>query len=119
MRLNMGDPEVSLGTPRICVSPSTSEVIKAGSLSTLLVSIPVTSFRHFSSKLQQFYIASLQGSVLKSAPSPTLVKQCGLNQGRVGHWRQTQRNRKTIPIRRISHREGAAQLANSPHTRDQ
>src|SRR6218665_2619956 len=41
------DPEASLGTQKSFVSPSTSDVIRTGSLSTLLVSIPVTSFKNF------------------------------------------------------------------------
>src|SRR6218665_517853 len=71
----------------------------------------------------QFYIAPLQGSLLSNAPSPTSVKQCGSKTRekwtRVGPWRQTQRNRETIPSRRTSHRESAALSDNSPCTGDQ
>ena len=59
----------------------------------------------------------LQGNLLKSTPSPTLVKQCGLKtkekQRRVGHWRQEQRNRETIPGHWTSHGEGAELSDNS------
>src|SRR6218665_3454821 len=42
-------PEAILGTVKSFVSPSTSDVIRTGSLSTLLVSIPVSSFKNFAS----------------------------------------------------------------------
>src|SRR6218665_2189782 len=45
----LSDPEASLGTQKSFVSPSISDVIRTGSLSTLLVSIPVTSFKNFPS----------------------------------------------------------------------
>ena len=42
-------------------------------------------------------MAPRQGNLLRSAPSPTSVKQCGLKtrekKSGVGHWRQMQRNR--------------------------
>src|SRR6218665_3396485 len=68
----------------------------------------------------QFYLAPLQGNLLRSAPSPTSVKQCGLKtrekKSRVGYWRQTQLNRQTIPSRRTSDREGSALSDNSPRS---
>src|SRR6218665_3357257 len=62
-------------------------------------------------------------ALLRSAPRPTLVKQCCLNAREklsgVVHWHQTLCSRETIPGRRSSHRKGAVLSDNSPRTVDQ
>src|SRR6218665_931437 len=56
--------------------------------------------------LQQFYIPPLQGNLLRSAPSPTSVKQCGLK-ARVKYSRCVRRSAIGRPFQ-TSHREVAA-----------
>src|ERR1043165_633129 len=61
-------------------------------------------------------------NLLRSAPSPTSVKQDSLKVreelSRVGYWGQTQCHWKPIPGHRASHRKGAVLSDSSPSTGD-